>query len=276
MPESHSSMALYLTDSHCHLDRLSDTPMSDTDMDAVIETAREAGVKRMLTLPTALDDMPGLVKLARRYPEVVYALGVHPLTVMDVEPTVEALTALVERYEPVAIGEIGLDYCQQSGEPWRVTPEVQRERMARHLIVAREAKLPVSIHTREAEDDTLTLLREYADPAVGGVLHCFTGSVEMAREAVRLGFMISMSGIVTFHRADNVRELARVIPLDRLLIETDSPYLAPVPYRGKPNQPAYVVEVAKVIADVRDISLDEVILQTTANFHRLFTQVPYA
>lgn len=276
MPESHSSLALYLADSHCHLDRLSDEPLSNTDMDAVIETAREAGVKRMLTLPTALEDMPRLVSLARRYPEVVYALGVHPLTVMEEEVSVDALTEWVARYEPVAIGEIGLDYCQREGEPWRVSPAMQRERLVRHLMVAREAKLPVCIHTREAEEDTLALLREYTDPSIGGVLHCFTGSMTMAREAVRLGFMISMSGIVTFHSADNVRELARVVPLDRLLIETDSPYLAPVPFRGKPNQPAYVVEVAKTIAEVRGISLDEVILQTTANFHRLFANVPAA
>lgn len=274
MSESHSSLSLYLADSHCHLDRLSDAPLSDTDMDAVIETAREAGVKRMLTLPTTLEDMPRLVSLARRYPEVVYAFGVHPLTLIDEEPSIDTLTELVERYEPVAIGEIGLDYCRQEGAPWRVSPEVQRERMKRHLIVARNAKLPVCIHTREAEEDTLALLREHTDPNIGGVLHCFTGSIDMAREAVRLGFMISMSGIVTFHSAENVRELARVVPLDRLLIETDSPYLAPVPYRGKPNQPAYVVEVAKTIAKVRGISLDEVILQTTANFHRLFANVP--
>ena len=271
-----SSDALYLVDSHCHLDRLRQEGMSETEMDDIVAAARYSGVKRMLTLPTVLDDMPTLVTLARRYPEIVYALGIHPLTALDEEPTLDELRVLIERYDPVAIGEIGLDYCADEQGQYRVSPEVQRERLIRHLKVATEAQLPVCIHTREAREDTLALLKEHTSPAIGGVLHCFTGDIDMAREAIRMGFMISMSGIVTFHSAENVRELARAIPLDRLLIETDSPYLAPVPYRGKPNQPAYVLEVARRIAEVRGISLDEVIMQTTANFHRLFKRVSAA
>lgn len=271
-----SSDALYLVDSHCHLDRLRQEGMSETEMDDIVAAARYSGVKRMLTLPTVLDDMPTLVTLARRYPEIVYALGIHPLTALDEEPTLDELRVLIERYDPVAIGEIGLDYCADEQGQYRVSPEVQRERLIRHLKVATEAQLPVCIHTREAREDTLALLKEHTSPAIGGVLHCFTGDIDMAREAIRMGFMISMSGIVTFHSAGNVRELARAIPLDRLLIETDSPYLAPVPYRGKPNQPAYVLEVARRIAEVRGISLDEVIMQTTANFHRLFKRVSAA
>lgn len=271
-----SADELYLVDSHCHLDRLREGGLSETEMDDVITAARYNGVKRMLTLPTTLNDMPGIVALARRYPEVVYALGVHPLATVEEEPSIDQLMALIERYEPVAIGEIGLDYGVDEQGAYRIAPEVQCERLTRHLKVATQARLPVCIHTREARDDTLALLSAHTDPTVGGVLHCFTGDLEMAREAVRMGFMISMSGIVTFHSAENVRDLARAIPLDRLLIETDSPYLAPVPFRGKANQPAYVLEVARRIADVRGISLDEVIMQTTANFHRLFNRVSAA
>lgn len=271
-----SSDELYLVDSHCHLDRLREGGLSDTEMDDIITAARYNGVKRMLTLPTTLDDMPGVAALARRYPEVVYALGIHPLATLEKEPSLEQLQALIARYEPVAIGEIGLDYCTDEQGEYRVAPAVQRERLTRHLKAATEARLPVCIHTREAREDTLALLRAHTCPEIGGVLHCFTGDLEMAREAVRMGFMISMSGIVTFHSAENVRDLARAIPLDRLLIETDSPYLAPVPFRGKANQPAYVLEVARCIAEVRGISLEEVIMQTTANFHRLFNRVSAA
>lgn len=271
-----SSDALHLVDSHCHLDRLRQEGMSIEEMDDIIAAARYSGVKRMLTLSTALDDMPTLVTLARRYPEVVYALGIHPLTTLDEEPTLDELRALIKRYEPVAVGEIGLDYGTDEQGQYRVSPEIQCERLTRHLKAATQAELPVCIHTREAREDTLALLKAYVCPEIGGVLHCFTGDIDMAREAVRMGFMISMSGIVTFRSAENVRALARAIPLDRLLIETDSPYLAPVPYRGKPNQPAYVVEVARCIAEVRRISLDEVIMQTTANFYRLFKRVSVA
>lgn len=271
-----TSESLYLVDSHCHLDRLREGGMSESDMDDVIMAARYDGVKRMLTLPTTLEDMPALAALAHRYPEVIYALGVHPLAHCDNEPSEAELKALVKQYAPVAIGEIGLDFCTDAEGQYRVAPEHQRERFKRHLRVATAARLPVCIHTREAREDTLSLLKMHTDPAIGGVLHCFTGDLDMAREAVSMGFMISMSGIVTFHSADNVRALAKAIPLDCLLIETDSPYLAPVPYRGKPNQPAYVREVARCIADVRGISLDEVIMQTTANFHRLFPRVDVA
>lgn len=271
-----SSDALYLVDSHCHLDRLREGGLSEREMDDIITAARYGGVKRMLTLPTALEDMPSVQALARRYPEVVYALGVHPLTVQDEEPSIEELRAMVERYKPVAIGEIGLDYCADQHGNFRVLPALQRERFVRHLTVATESRLPVCIHTREAQDDTLSLLKAHTDPRVGGVLHCFTGSLDMAREAVRMGFMISLSGIVTFHSAGNVRELAKAIPLDCLLIETDSPYLAPVPFRGKLNQPAYVVEISKKIAEVRGITVDEVMMQTTANFHRVFNRVSAA
>lgn len=271
-----SSSELYLVDSHCHLDRLRQGGLPDEELDDIIAAARYSGVKRMLTLPTSLNDMPDLVALARRYPEVVYSLGIHPLTSLDEEPTLEQLRTLIERYEPVAIGEIGLDYGTDEQGEYHVAPDVQRERLKCHLMAATEARLPVCIHTREAREDTLTLLKAHTDPDVGGVLHCFTGDIDMAREAIRMGFMVSMSGIVTFHSAENVRDLARTIPLDRLLIETDSPYLAPVPHRGKPNQPAYVVEVARCIAEVRGISLNEVIMQTTANFHRLFNRVSAA
>jgi len=196
----------------------------------------------------------------------VISAGLHPLYQAAHEPSVDEIVEAAEQYGAVAIGETGLDYHYQESVPL----SVQHERFKRHLMAASELELPVIIHTREAKDDTLALLREHSNPQVGGVIHCFTEDLEMAREAVRLGFYISLSGIITFRNAASLRTLARQLPLDRLLIETDSPYLAPVPHRGKPNEPAWVVEVAECIARERGISVDEVAMQTTVNFYHLF------
>ncbi|GAA5178857.1 TatD family hydrolase [Modicisalibacter zincidurans] len=251
-------------DSHCHLDRL-DLGAHDGDLNAVLDTARERNVRQFLAIAVTLEDVPGLAALAREHVDVAIAAGLHPLQRVDSEPDVAAIKACAERHAAVAIGETGLDYHYQD-----VSQATQRARFANHLIAARELELPVVVHTREAREDTLALIRRHTDPAVGGVLHCFTEELDMAREAVRHGFYISLSGIVTFRDADTVRELARRIPLDRLLIETDSPYLAPVPHRGRANEPQWVVEVAECIAAERGISVDEVAMQTTANFYRLF------
>ncbi|MFD2190141.1 TatD family hydrolase [Pistricoccus aurantiacus] len=258
-------------DSHCHLDRL-DLSAHAGDLNAALEAARARRVRQFLAIAVTLDDVPALAELARRQPDVTISAGIHPMQVLEEEPDIEAIKEVAETHEVVAIGETGLDYHYD-----RVPRERQQERFANQLIAARELELPVIVHTREAKEDALALIREHSDPRVGGVLHCFTEDIDMAREAVRLGFYISLSGIITFHSAGKLRELAARLPLDRLLIETDSPYLAPVPHRGKPNEPQWVVEVAEAIAKERAISVDEVAMQTTANFYRLFRQaVPQA
>ncbi|WP_163559094.1 TatD family hydrolase [Halomonas sp. NO4] len=257
-------------DSHCHLDRL-DPATHDGDLAAALEAARACGVRQFLAIGVTLDEVPGVAAIAREHDDVVIAAGLHPLYQVAEEPSIAAIQETAERYGAVAIGECGLDYHYLTQSPDRVpSREVQRERFRRQLLAARELELPVIVHTREARDETLALIREHTDPAVGGVLHCFTEDLDMAREAVRHGFLISLSGIVTFRNAEALREVARQVPLDRLLIETDSPYLAPVPHRGKPNEPAWVVEVAECIAAERGISVEEVAMQTTANFYRLF------
>ena len=252
-------------DSHCHLDRLSDQTHGG-DLAVTLAAARAAHVSQFLAVAVNLDDMPALAAIARDHQDVAISAGLHPLHTPEREPSVEDIKDAAERYGAVAIGETGLDYHYRDSVP----VDVQHERFKRHLIAARELALPVIIHTREAKEETLALLREHSDPQVGGVLHCFTEDLAMAREAVRLGFYISLSGIITFGNAAALRELARQLPLDRLLIETDSPYLAPVPHRGKPNQPAWVAAVAECIAQERGISVDEVAMQTTANFYQLF------
>ncbi|WP_346798775.1 TatD family hydrolase [Halomonas sp. Bachu 37] len=253
-------------DSHCHLDRLSEKTHGG-NLNATLDAARARRVNHFLAIAVTLDELPKLAQIAREHTDVDISAGVHPLHQVVEEPTVEVIKEAAESVGAIAIGETGLDYHYDS-----VPHDVQHERFRRHLIAARELELPVIVHTREAKDDTLALLREYSDPRVGGVLHCFTEDIAMAREAVRLGFYISLSGIVTFHSAAALRELAAALPLDRLLIETDSPYLAPVPHRGKPNEPAWVVEVAECIAAQRGVSVDEIAMQTSANFYRLFRQ----
>lgn len=252
-------------DSHCHLDRLSDQT-HEGDIALTLAAARAAHVSQFLAVAVTLEDMPQLAAISRAHQDVAISAGLHPLHHVEREPSVADIKEAAEQYGAVAIGETGLDYHYRDSVP----VDVQHERFKRHLIAAQELELPVIIHTREAKQETLALLREYSDPSVGGVLHCFTEDLAMAREAVRLGFYISLSGIITFRNATSLRELARQLPLDRLLIETDSPYLAPVPNRGKPNEPAWVVEVAECIAAQRGISVDEVAMQTTANFYQLF------
>ncbi|GHC20604.1 TatD family hydrolase [Aidingimonas halophila] len=253
-------------DSHCHLDRL-DLTAHGGDIGAALDAARHREVRQFLAIAVTLDGVPALAAMAREQGDVVISAGVHPLHEVAEEPDALAISECADRYQAVAIGETGLDYH------YDVIPrERQYARFRNHLIAATESRLPVVVHTRDAREDTLTLIREYSDPAIGGVLHCFTEDLDMAREAVGMGFYISLSGIVTFRNATSVRQLARHIPLDRLLIETDSPYLAPVPHRGKPNEPQWVVEVAECVATERDISVDEVAMQTTANFYHLFRE----
>jgi len=253
-----------LVDSHCHLDRL-DLSAHGGSLDAVLATARARGVGHFLCIGVSADNAAVVKSLAERYADVDCSVGVHPL---DIEPgsapSLDWLLGELDHPRVVAIGETGLDYHYQ--------PEaaaLQQQAFRLHLEAAGISGKPVIVHTREARADTLRLLREAALPQAG-VLHCFTEDWEMAKAALDLGFYISLSGIVTFRNAAALREVARQVPADRLLVETDSPYLAPVPHRGKANLPEYVREVAEFLAELRGIAYESLAEQTTDNFRRLF------
>jgi TatD DNase family protein len=250
-----------LVDSHCHLN----FPELAARVDEALGLMRENGVTHALCVSVTLEDFPGVKALAERYPHVYGSVGVHP----DYEdvPAVTEDDLLVRANHPkiVAIGETGLDYFRIKGET-----EWQRERFRTHVRAARRCRKPLIIHTREAAADTLRIMAEEGAGEIGGVMHCFTETWEVARAALDLGFHISFSGIVTFKNAAALREVARQVPLDRMLIETDSPYLAPVPFRGKTNEPGLVKHVAEEIARLREITLEEVGKATSDNFFRLF------
>ncbi|WP_299592540.1 TatD family hydrolase [uncultured Microbulbifer sp.] len=253
-----------LVDSHCHLDRLK-LDKFDGDLNAVLELARSRGVGKFLCVGISLENVDAVVSIAGRYDDVVCSVGVHPLDVESGLAEVEKLKALSTRPNVVALGETGLDYYYSTE-----TKEVQQQSFIAHLQAAAQVELPVIVHTRDAREDTINLIREHGSREHAGVLHCFTESWDMAKAALDLNYYISLSGIVTFKNAEELRDVARQVPLDRLLVETDSPYLAPVPYRGKPNIPAYVREVAEFIAELRGISYEELAAITTENFYRLF------
>ncbi len=253
-----------LIDSHCHLDRL-DLTAHQGSLDAALDAARQRGVGKFLCIGVDADNAPVVKNLAERYADVFCSVGIHPLDLTRENPT--DLTWLLESLDHprvVAIGETGLDYHY---EPEMA--EQQKTSFVCHLQAAAETGKPVIIHTRAARQDTLDLLSE-ADLPQAGVLHCFTEDWDMARAALDMGYYISLSGIVTFRNAEALRDVARRVPADRLLVETDSPYLAPVPYRGKSNEPQYVCEVAACIAEVRGEPVERIWESTTANFHRLF------
>lgn len=253
-----------LVDSHCHLDRL-DLSAHGGSLDAALEAARARGVGHFLCIGVSADNAQAVRDLAARYPDVDCSVGIHPLDVAPQGvPSLDWLLSELDHPRVVAIGETGLDYHYEPE-----TAEVQKASFALHLKAAATTGKPVIVHTRAAQADTLDLLRAAALPQ-GGVLHCFTEDWAMARAALDLGFYISLSGIVTFRNAEALREVARKVPADRLLVETDAPYLAPIPYRGKPNLPQYVYEVAAFLADLRGEAYDAFAAQTTANFRRLF------
>ncbi len=247
-----------LIDSHCHLHMLEDPA-------AAVSAARDAGVTHMLTVAVDVASWEPVTALAQRYTEVSASVGVHPCADPAREPSVADMLARASDPAVVAIGETGLDYYYSKGDPER-----QRERFRRHVAVARELNKPLIVHTRDAREDTVRILRETRASECGGVIHCFTEDYDTAARCIDLGFYISFSGILTFRNADSLRDVARRVPLERILIETDSPYLAPVPYRGKKNQPAYVRRVAEQLAELKDVSVQEVARITTDNFHRLF------
>lgn len=253
-----------LADSHCHLDRLDLTPY-DGDLSKAIAAARDVGVNHMLCVAISLGKLSEVLSIAEQYEGVNASVGVHPLEESDADVTVEQLVELAAHPKVVAIGETGLDYFYDAARA-----EQQKIQFVKHMRAAKVCRKPVIIHTRDAQQDTLQIIRDEGDPELAGVLHCFTESWEMAKQAIDMNYYISLSGIVTFNSATELRDVARKIPLDRLLIETDSPYLAPVPFRGKKNEPKYVAQVAEFIAQLRGISVQELADVTRENYFRLF------
>jgi len=258
---------IHLVDSHCHIDG----PEYDADREDVIARALAAGVTTMLNVGTG-DPHSGAferaVELAEKHPEIYCAIGVHPHDAKLFDDAAEQrLTGLAKQSSRVvAWGEIGLDYHYDHSPR-----DVQRKVFRRQLRIARELNLPVVIHSREADNDTIAFLREeLSGHARGGVMHCFGGSLQMARDAIDLGFYVSFAGNLTFKKAEDLREIARQLPLDRVLVETDCPYLTPIPFRGKRNEPARVIETAKRLAELKETEVDEIGRVTSANFERLF------
>ena len=255
-----------LIDSHCHLDRLDLTPYGN-DFSRLVDETLASGIERMLCVSITLEKYAAMRELIDPYPSISVSVGVHPTETQCREPTVEELVTLAQDERVVAIGETGLDYFRVDGDlAW------QQERFRTHIRAARLARKPLIIHTREARADTLRILEEEGAADVGGVLHCFTEDWDTARTALEMNFYISLSGILTFRNAEQIQYVAQRVPADRLLIETDSPYLAPIPKRGKPNYPAYVRYVAACLADLRGMAFEEVAALTTRNYHMLFSR----
>jgi TatD DNase family protein len=248
-------------DSHCHLD----FPELRDELPRVLDAMRENAVTHALCIGVEMDAWPGVHALALAHPNLYASVGVHPDYADLDEPTVDSLVAHARLPKVVAIGETGLDYFRLTGDlGW------QRERFRTHIRAAREAGKPLVIHTRAAADDTIAVMREEHAGEAGGVMHCFTETWDVAQQALDLGFHVSFSGIVTFRNAAELKEVAKRVPLDRMLIETDSPYLAPVPHRGKRNQPAWVRHVAEEIAALRAVPVEAIARATSDNFFRLF------
>jgi len=253
-------------DSHCHLDRINLEKINAT-LPSLVDAAHARDVEKMLCVSIDLDQFEQMESVTREFANVYISAGVHPLHV-DEQPFNEPrLREAAAKDRVVAIGETGLDYYYS-----RDHIDAQHESFAGHLRVAGDLGLPVIVHTRDARKDTLNLIDQHGNSETAGVLHCFTESLDMAMQALDLNYMISFSGIITFKNAEELREVVKAVPLERLLIETDSPYLAPVPYRGKQNQPAYVVEVAQCVADLKGVSLETVARVSSENFYRLFSK----
>jgi TatD DNase family protein len=256
---------MYLVDSHCHLDMLD--LAAHGELSKALEHAKAHDVGHMLCVCISLEKFPAMLEIAKAYPQVSASVGLHPNEETSEEPHVEDLVMLAEDPKVVAIGETGLDYFRSEGEL-----EWQRNRFREHIRAAKQVNKPLIIHMRKATDDTLAIMREENATSVGGVMHCFTEDWATAKKALDLGFYISFSGIVTFKNALDIQNAAKQVPLDRMLLETDAPYLAPIPYRGKSNEPAYVRYTAEFIAQLRNITLDEVAENTTRNFFHLFKE----
>jgi TatD DNase family protein len=253
-----------LIDSHCHLDKLDLSPYQN-DFSCFMAEADKQKIEHMLCISIDLEAYPAMCDLVAPYPNISLSVGVHPNVDEGQNPTSDELIALADNPRVVAIGETGLDYFRSESElAW------QHERFINHIEASKATKKPLIIHTREARDDTLRMLKENGADQVGGVIHCFTEDWDFAQQAMDLNFYISFSGIVTFKNAKAIQDVAKKVPADRYLIETDSPYLAPSPFRGKSNYPIYVQYVAQYVADLRETSFDTVSQQSNKNFRRLF------
>ena len=256
-----------LVDSHCHLD----FPDFSAELDAVVARARAAGIGRMVTISTRVKKHAQVLAIAEKYPDIFCSVGTHPHNAKD-EPDVDAktLVTLAQHAKIVAIGEAGLDYHYDKSPR-----EAQVASFRQHIAAARATRLPLVIHSRDCDADMAAILtQETGQGAFPAVLHCFTGGRDLALRAVDLGLYVSFTGILTFKNSQSLRDIARDLPADRIMVETDAPYLAPPPFRGKRNEPAYVVETAKVLAATRGVSADDIARQTTENFFRLFNKVP--
>ncbi len=256
-----------LVDHHCHLD----FPQLAEDRAGILARAREAGVGVMVTISTRIRKLPELLAIAEAHPNIYCSVGTHPHNAHEeLDIPVEEIVRLSDHPKVVAIGEAGLDYYYKHS-----TPEAQAEGFRRHIAAARLTGLPLEIHTRDADEDTARILEdEHAKGPFTAILHCYTGGPDLARRALALGHYVSFTGVVTFKKSDALREIAKSVPLERLLVETDAPYLAPEPYRGRTNEPAYVVHTAAALAKVKDVSPDALAAATTENFFRLFKKVP--
>ncbi len=253
-----------LVDSHCHLDRVDLSPY-DGDFSTFLDATCDAGVGHMLCVSIDMESYPEMLSLVEPYDQISISAGVHPNEEHRHEPEPDELVRLAAHPKNIAIGETGLDYFRSSGEL-----EWQRQRFRSHIAAAKLCNKPLIIHSRAAREDSIQIMQEEEARDVAGVMHCFTEDWEMARQALDLGFYISFSGIITFKTAMQLREVAKKVPLDRILIETDAPYLAPVPCRGKSNYPAYVGYVADCVAKSRGMGREELICATQDNFFRLF------
>jgi len=257
---------MQLIDSHCHLDRL-DLDALGGDLEHVFAKAGELDVQKMRCVAINLERWPAMMEIVSRHDQVYASVGVHPNEDEGEDPSVARLVELAEHPKVIAIGETGLDYFRSEGDL-----EWQRDRFRRHIQAAKQTGKPLIIHSRDAQPDTLTIMTEEGADEIGGIMHCFVDDWETAQRAMELNFVISFSGIVTFKTATELKEVARRCPLDRMLVETDSPYLTPVPYRGKSNQPGYTRYVAEHIAELKGITVEEVASATTENFYRLFSE----
>lgn len=257
-------MSSYLVDSHCHLDRLDLTPW-DNQLNGALEYAKQQGIGHMLCVSISLEEFPTILDIAKTHDSISVSVGVHPNEQNCHEPTTAELVELAKQPEVVAIGETGLDYFRSEGDL-----EWQHQRLRKHISAAKQSNKPLIIHNRDSTQDTMRIMEEEGADEVGGVMHCFVEDWETAKQAMDLNFYISFSGIVTFKSAQQLKEVAKKAPLEKILVETDSPYLAPVPFRGKSNQPAYVRHVAEYIAELRGQHYEEIAEATTRNFFNLF------
>ncbi|AJI56716.1 hydrolase, TatD family protein [Francisella philomiragia] len=252
-----------IIDSHCHLNYLK---LDDISLEKVIDNAKEAGIEKIVSIAVAWDEIANIERITENFDNVYHSVGVHPSELDSYQPSVDDIIARSQHKKCVAIGETGLDYYYNGEE----TKKAQKIKFVNHMQAANDVKKPVIIHTRSAKQDTLDILKSENVEGCGGILHCFTEDYDMAKKALDMGMYISFSGILTFKNARDIQETAKKLPLDRILIETDAPYLTPVPLRGKPNYPEYVKYVAQFLADLKGFSYDEVAKQTYKNTCEVF------